>query len=70
MARVAVLALLAAAVSGASAFSPSSTGMVWLRPSSARVAAVPALRMQGFGTPPPAKKVSEVAKDRKRVYTP
>merc|ERR1719163_1826066 len=40
-----------------------------LRSSTApRVAAAPVLRMQkGFGTPPPAKKVGEIAADRKRA---
>jgi len=68
MAISAKLALLAAAVQCAAAFL-LPTNLVSLRTSAhARAAAVPALRMQkGFGATPPAKKVSEVAKDRKRV---
>ena len=60
------LALLAAAVQCAAAFL-LPTNLVSLQ-TSARAAAVPALRMQkGFGATHPAKKVSEVAQDRKRV---
>ena len=68
MACARVLAL-AAAMQCAAAFSvPGAGSLPTLRSTSARAAAVPALRMQkGFGAPPPAKKVSEVAKDRKRV---
>ena len=66
MAMSAKMVLLAAAVQCAAAFF-LPTNMVSLR-TSARAAAVPALRMQkGFGATPPAKKVSDVAKDRKRV---
>jgi hypothetical protein len=63
------LLALAAAMQCAAAFSvPGAGSLSTLRSTSARAAAVPALRMQkGFGAPPPAKKVSEVAKDRKRV---
>jgi hypothetical protein len=64
---VRVLAL-AAAVECAAAFLAPTGSLTGLRSTPARAAAVPALRMQkGFGAPPPAKKVSEVAKDRKRV---
>lgn len=64
---IARLAVFAAALQCTAAFSlPGTSGV--LRSTSARSAAVPALRMQkGFGAPPPQKKVSEIAADRKRA---
>jgi len=65
---ITTLALLAAATQHAGAFTVPGAHSVFLRSSSARAAAVPALRMQkGFGAKPPPKKVSEIAKDRKRA---
>lgn len=62
------LALLAAATHHAGAFSVSAVNSLSLRTNAGRSAAVPALRMQkGFGAKPPPKKVSGLAKDRKRA---
>jgi len=68
MARL-TLAVLAAAVLQCAAFScpGAGVGIISLRSSTARVAAVPALCMKGFGEKPAAKKTSAIAQDRKRV---